>query len=138
MAFPNGIALSPDEKILYIGETSRNAVWRVGLEEPGVITVRGARIMAYLNGGAGPDGLALDERGNVYAAYFDAGEVAVLTPKGKIIGSIKLPAGEGSFTTNVAFGGPDRMTLYITEAEKNVIYKVAMKVRGLKLFGDKE
>ena len=30
------------------------------------------------------------------------------------------------------------MTLYITEAEKNVIYKVAMKVRGLKLFGDKE
>jgi gluconolactonase len=138
MAFPNGIALSPDEKVLYIGETSRNAVWRVGLEEPGVITVRGARIMAYLNGGAGPDGLAVDEKGNVYAAYFDAGEVVVLTPKGKIIGSIKLPAGEGAFTTNVAFGGPDRTTLYITESEKNVIYRVKMNVRGLKLFGDKE
>jgi gluconolactonase len=94
--------------------------------------------MAYLNGGAGPDGMALDEKGNVYVAYFDAGEVVVLTPKGKIIGSIKLPAGEGTFTTNVAFGGPDRMTLYITESEKNVIYKVAMKVRGLRLFGEKE
>jgi sugar lactone lactonase YvrE len=115
----------------------RNAVWRVGLEEPGVITVRGARIMAYLNGGAGPDGLALDATGNVYVAYFDAGEVVVLTPKGKIIGAIKLPQGAGTQTTNVAFGGPEAKTLYITEAAQNVIYQVKMNVPGLKVFGDK-
>jgi gluconolactonase len=138
MAFPNGIALSPDEKTLYIGETSRNAVWRVGLEEPGMITVRGARIMAYLNGGAGPDGMAVDEKGNVYVAYFDAGEVVVLTPRGKIVGSIKLPEGAGPQTTNVAFGGPDMKALYITEAAQNVIYRVKMNIPGLKLFGDKQ
>jgi gluconolactonase len=62
----------------------------------------------------------------------------VFTGKGKLIGSIKLPEGEGTFTTNVAFGGPDRKTLYITESDKNVIYRVKMNVRGLKLFGDKE
>ena len=136
MAFPNGIALSPDEKNLYIAETSRGAVWAVGLEDPGVITQRRARILANLpGGGMGPDGLTVDELGNVYAAYVDAGEVVVLTPKGKLIGSIKLPDGEGTFTTNVAFGGPDRKTLYITESEKNVIYRVRMNVRGLKLFG---
>jgi len=38
----------------------------------------------------------------------------------------------------VAFGGPQRKTLYITESSQNIIYHVAMKVRGLKLFGDKE
>jgi gluconolactonase len=81
--------------------------------------------------------MAVDEQDNLYVAYFDAGEV-VFTGKGKLIGAIKLPADEGTFTTNVAFGGPDYKTLYITEADKNVIYKVAMKVRGLKLFGDKE
>ena len=137
MAFPNGIALSPDEKTLYIGETARNAVWRVGLEEPGMITMRGARIMAYLNGGAGPDGMAVDEKGNVYVAYFEAGEVVVLTPRGKIVGSIKLPEGAGPQTTNVVFGGPDAKTLYITEAAQNVIYRVKMNIPGLKLFGDK-
>jgi len=85
----------------------------VGLEEPGMMTVRSARIMAYLNGGAGPDGMAVDAKGNVYVAYFDAGEVVVLTPMGKIVGSIKLPAGSGTQTTNVAFGGPDAKALYI-------------------------
>jgi gluconolactonase len=90
MAFPNGIALSPDEKTLYIGETSLNAVWRVDLEELWVLTVRSARVMTYLNGGASPDGMALDAKGNVYVAYFEVGEVVVLTPQGKIIGSIKL------------------------------------------------
>lgn len=139
MAFPNGITISADEKTLYVAETSRGAVWAVGLEEPGVITQRRARILAYLpGGGVGPDGMVVDVQGNLYVAYFDAGEVVVFTGKGKRIGAITLPAGAGTFTTNVAFGGPDYKTLYITEAEKNVIYKVAMQVRGLKLFGDKE
>jgi gluconolactonase len=139
MAFPNGIALSPDEKTLYVAETMRNAVWAVQLEEPGVLLMRRARIMAYLpGGGIGGDGMALDEKGNLYVAYVDAGEVVVLTPKGKLIGSIKLPEGAGPFNTNVAFGGQDGKVLYITESSENVIYRVAMKVRGLKLFGDKE
>src|SRR2546430_1645455 len=55
MAFPNGIALSQDEKTLYIGETMRNAIWSVQLEGPGELLVRRARISTYLNGGIGPD-----------------------------------------------------------------------------------
>src|SRR5262245_60494138 len=102
MAFPNGIALYPDEKTLYIGETMRNAVWSVQLEEPGVLLIRRALITTYLNGGVGPDGLTLDEMGNVYVAYVDTGEVVVLTPKGKIIGSI--PAGANTPD------GPPKMT----------------------------
>ncbi len=108
------------------------------LEEPGVLLIRRARITTYLNGGIGPDGLTVDEKGNVYVAHVDTGEVVVLTSKGKIIGSIRLPEGGGTFNTNVAFGGPERKALYITESSQNIIYRVAMKVRGLKLFGDKE
>jgi len=55
----------------------------------------------------------------------------------KVIGSIQLRRG-GTFNTNVAFGGPERKALYITESSQSIIYRVAMKVRGLKLFGDKE
>jgi len=61
----------------------------------------------------------------------------VLTPRGKIVGSIKLPEGSGVQTTNVAFGGSDMKALYITEAAQNVIYRVKMNIPGLKLFGDK-
>jgi gluconolactonase len=138
LAFPNGMALSADDKTLYIAEPMRNAVWAVQLEEPGVLLVRRARILTYLpGGGIGGDGMAVDEQGHLYVAYVDAGEVVVITPKGKIIGAIKLPAGAGTFNTNVAFGGSERKTLYITEAGQNVIYGVQMNVQGLKLFGDK-
>ena len=62
------------------------------LEEPGVLLIRRARITTYLNGGIGPDGLTVDEKGNVYVAHVDTGEVVVLTPKGKIIGSPGSPS----------------------------------------------
>jgi sugar lactone lactonase YvrE len=48
--------------------------------------------------------MAVDEQGNLYVAYFDTGEVVVFTGKGKLIGAIKLPAGEGTFAANVILG----------------------------------
>jgi sugar lactone lactonase YvrE len=59
--------------------------------------------------------------------------VVVIAPDGATIGQIKLPVGAGSETTNVCFGtGPYATTLYITEAGDNVIWKVTMKVKGMK------
>ena len=137
MAFPNGISLSPGDKTLYVGDTMRNAVWNVPLVKPGVINVGFTHISTYLNGGWGPDGSCVDEQGNLYQSHYGGGEVVVINPNGFIIGAIKLPAGEGAQTTNCAFGvGADAKTLYITEAGDNWIWKVPMKVRGLKLWRD--
>src|SRR2546430_17680287 len=81
MAFPNGIALSGDEKTLYIGETMRNAIWSVQLEGPGELLVRRARISTYLNGGVGPDRATGDEKGKVFVAHRASGEEGVVCPK---------------------------------------------------------
>lgn len=136
MAFPNGIALSPDFKTLYISDFSKNSIWSAPILEPGVIDSNYTHVMTYLNGGMGPDGIAVDEEGNVYVAHYDAGEIAVLTDKGKIIGYIKIPEGGKPGVTNMAFGGKDKKTLYITESLNNIIYQVKMNVKGAKLFRD--
>ena len=137
LAFPNGISLSPDDSQLYVGDCMRNQVWTVPLVKPGVINVGFTHISTYLNGGWGPDGNCVDEKGNLYQSHYGGGEVVVIAPDGFIIGSIKLPVGEGSETTNCCFGvGKDAKTLYITEAGDDWIWKVPMKVKGLKLWRD--
>lgn len=137
MAYPNGIGLSPDEKVLYVDNCMANNVWLIPLEEPGVINVSFTRVMTYLGGGA-PDGMCLDENGNLYVADLWMARVDVIGPTGRIIGYINLPEGSKNGVTNCAFGGPNNKTLYITEAYGNVTYKVEMNVKGLRLFGDRD
>lgn len=135
--FPNGIALSPDDSQLYIGECMINRVLTCPLEKPGEINIGWSHVSTHLNGGLGPDGICIDENGNLYQAQSFGGRVVVINPNGFIIGSIELPVGEGTLTTNCCFGvGKDSNTLYITEAADNWIWKVPMKVRGLKLWRD--
>jgi gluconolactonase len=97
----------------------RNDVWDVPLLSPGVMNQGFVLAITYLNGGWGPDGMALDENGDIYKAHYGAGEVVVIADQqyhdnGKIIGHIELPATAGVQTTNVAFGGPGHKDLYIT------------------------
>jgi len=138
MAFPNGIALSPDFGTLYIADCMRNQVWACPIASPGVINVGFSHIFNVLpNGGWGPDGMCVDEKGNLYAAQYGGGKVVVIGPCGATIGEIKLPVGAGSETTNCCFGvGPTANMLYITEAGDNVIWKVPMKVKGIKEWRD--
>ena len=134
MAFPNGICLSPDFKTLYIADCMRNQVWACPIVSPGVIDIGFSHIFNSLpNGGWGPDGMCVDEKGNLYQAQYGGGKVVVIAPEGGTIGEIKLPFGAGSETTNCCFGtGQYANTLYITESGDNVIWKVPMKVKGMK------
>jgi len=130
LAFPNGIALSPDNKILYIDDFNANRVIAVPLAGPGTPNIGFAHVLAYLSGGFGPDSMAVDANGNIYSAHFLAREIVVLDPLGFIIGPITLPREAGLFTSNVAF---HRGYLYITEGQKNVVWRVKMNVEGAKL-----
>jgi gluconolactonase len=135
--FPNGVCLSPDDKNLYIGDCTANVVLTAPVESPGVINIGFTRVSTFLGGGWGPDGSCVDEEGNLYQSHYGAGRVVVIDPNGFIIGNIQLPEGEGAQTTNCCFGvGRDSKTLYITEAGDNVIWKVRLKKRGLKLWRD--
>jgi len=127
---PNGIVVTPDDRFLYVAVTRANAIWRVPLRRDGTLGRVGNWIQ--LSGGAGPDGMALDESGGIAVAHAGMGSVWLFDHRGRPVAEI--PAPKGLMTTNVAFGGPQRHTLYITEADTRSILRAELPVAGLTMY----
>ena len=117
---PNGILLTADGKTLYLADNRGRVIYRYEVAAPGKL----ANETLWIDLGAGPDGLTLDEHGNLYVACGRAG-VKVYSPQGKPIGVIEVP-----YASNCCFGGEDFTTLFITSADK--FLAVPTKVRGMK------
>jgi gluconolactonase len=122
---PNGIALSPDGSTLYVGAYSENKIYKYVVQPDGST---GARSV-FVNYLGGPDGVTIDCAGNVYWASGSDGLIHVYSTAGAQLGTIRSG---GTGTTNVAFGGPDRQTLYITSGRTNDsgLYSVRLNVPG--------
>jgi len=127
---PNGIVLSPDEQTLLVAVTRGNAVWRVPLMPNGGVAKVGLYIQ--LSGGGGPDGLAMDENGGLAICHVMLGSVWILSAVGEPVLRIKSPT--GLMTTNMAHGGPDNRTLYITESATGSVLRARVDVPGRKMF----
>ncbi len=125
---PNGLAFNPDESVLYLNVTRANAVWRVPLDSNGHASKVG--VFINMSGGGGPDGLAVDCKGNLVVAGPGTGSVWMFSPSGEPILRIKSPGGR---PTNLAFGGPDRRTLFITDAGNGAILTHKLPYPGLPL-----
>jgi gluconolactonase len=127
--WPNGIALSPDERYLYMNEGVQNVV-RYEVAADGTLRDRTVFIA-----GEGSDGMKVDVLGNLYTTNgAGAGEVRITSPAGVRLGVIELPVPAGEpraqvCATNVAFGDPDSRTLYITACEH--VYRIRMNVAGV-------
>jgi gluconolactonase len=102
---PNGIALAPDGATLYVAATAANQIYRYPIGPDG--RIGGRTQFASLDT---PDGVTVDCAGNLYRASHRQGLVHVFTPDGRQLGTISA----GRNSTNVAFGGSDRRTLFIT------------------------
>jgi gluconolactonase len=125
---PNGLALSLDERILYLNVTRANAVWRVPLDESGASSKVG--VFIQLSGGSGPDGLAIDSEGQLAVAHPGLGTVWLFDAYGELVQRIKSCSGRR--TTNLVYGGAEMKTLYITESDTGTILKASMAVAGQK------
>jgi gluconolactonase len=122
--FPNGLALSPDEKKLYVSNTRPEKKWMVYDVKPdgGIANGKVFLDMTKEPGEGVPDGMKVDEEGNVYAT--GPGGVLVISPKGKHLGTIQLP----ETPSNCAFGDADGQTLFITA--RTSVYRIRLKVPG--------
>jgi gluconolactonase len=116
---PNGVALSPDGKTLYIGNSDERNVRAYDLDKNGAAS--NERVLISGIDGV-PDGICIDEKGNLYVA---AAQLQVYSPDGKSIG--KVPTEEAP--SNCAFGDPDLGSLYITARAS--LYRARLDVKGV-------
>ncbi len=127
MVKPNGLAFSPDEKILYVSDTGAS-------HEPdgphhiraydvleGKETANG-RVFAVIDPGM-PDGFRIDINGYVFTSSLDS--IQIFSPQGERLGKILVPEKVG----NCTFGGPEKNRLFI--AASSSLYSVMLETRGL-------
>jgi gluconolactonase len=115
---PNGVALSPDESILYMADTAASKVYAFDIAGDGSLS--GQREFADASN---PDGMAIDTDGNLYVTSSDG--IDVFAPDGSKWGTIGVPRQPA----NCAFGGPDGTVLFITARQG--LYRVEMVVEGI-------
>ncbi|MEQ1947030.1 MAG: SMP-30/gluconolactonase/LRE family protein [Bryobacteraceae bacterium] len=120
---PNGVALSPDEKVLYVNDTLRKVIMRYDVQPDDTISNGQVFIdMSTDKTPGNPDGMKVDQLGNVYST--GPGGIWIMNSSGKHIGTILLP----ETATNLNFGDADGKTLYITDRKS--FAKIRLKITG--------
>jgi sugar lactone lactonase YvrE len=114
MTTTNGIDLSPDGKTLYVGESETREIWAYRLDKTKLVAQRLIKKFSDFS----IDGLRTDIDGRIFVARILKGSVAVLSPDGKLEREIPLRAKE---PTNLAFGGPDGKTVFVTQRQGGFI-----------------
>jgi len=123
---PNGLAFSPDEKYIYLvdGTDGKKALRRFEMQPDDTIAKGQLFIdMTADKSPGGPDGIKVDQKGNVYST--GPGGVWIMAPDGKHLGTImtiELPA-------NLGFGDTDNKTLFLTA--RTALYRIRLKIPGI-------
>lgn len=123
---PNGLVLSPDEKVLYVAMTRGNSVWRAPLQADGSLGKVGQFFTSY--GPSGPDGLAVDQAGHLIVANPGLGWAWMLNGRGEPIEILR--SSTGTSLTNIAFGGKDNRIAFFTESVSGSILCAEMRDSG--------
>lgn len=121
----NGIALSPDEKTLYVtngGANNAGSVVALDVQPNGALTNQ--RTLAMLPGGGG-DGMAVDSNGNLYVTGYPG--VRVISPQGQVLGTIPAPLN----LIAVTFSGKDKKTLFAVEEVRTNKPNFSIGIAGL-------
>lgn len=141
---PNGIAVSPDNKKLYVIDShpqvgGHRKIWSFAIADDGKLSEQ--KLVYDFGKGRGGDGMRVDMKGNLWVAAGilaprGPGEsldvppgVYVISPEGKLLGRIPILE---DLMTNLAFGGPERKTIYVTSGK--TIYKIPVNVSGYAVY----
>jgi gluconolactonase len=124
---PNGIAISPDEKYLYVGnwDDNKKTVYRYEVNADG--TVKNGKLFfdfTAIEGEDAIDGVKVDVEGNVYVSA--PGGLYIVSPDGKHLGTIITP----QHAHNMAWGDEDGKTLYLTA--RTGLYRIRLNIEGVR------
>lgn len=141
---PNGIALSPDDRTLYIADHNirpgkNRKIWAFDLGDD--LAPTNQRLVYDFGAGRAADGLRVDSQGNLWAAAgitlpkregesdVNPAGIYIISPAGKLLGRIPIPEDQ---VTNMTFGGDDKKTLYVTAGK--TLFKIPIKVAGWSVY----
>jgi gluconolactonase len=133
---PNGIALSPDGRTLYVAETETARLWSYPVKAPGELghepwpSPNGGRLVHGLPGFQRFDSMAVEEGGNICVATLVRGGISVFSPVGELLEFHEAPEG---YCTNICFGGADRRTAFITLSGYGQLFAARWPRTGLPL-----
>ena len=129
IARPNGISLSFDGKTLFVADTDTENLWAFDVQPDGTGTNKRSFVKLHDprpgpdgNLRSGADGMAMDTEGRLYVTTSSG--IQIIDPRGQYLGTIRTPKNP----SNVAFGGPDRRTLYITGRDS--VFSVRLLSQG--------
>jgi gluconolactonase len=140
--FPNGIAVSPDDALLAVGDFRGGRVWYSTFQngptmgcpqcpkDPSHSTFSSVKAGTFMPGNGGPDGMHYDVRGNLWAALAGLGGIIQINPRGVILGFVPIPNNDAA-TTNFAFGGPDNQSIYLEGAISGTFWRFKAPYPGL-------
>lgn len=115
MGTTNGIEVSPDEQRLYVNESVQQRIWVYDIKSNGDLD---NKRLFHQYSDYGLDGMRCDEKGNLFVARYGAGRIDMLSPLGHVIREVKL---KGQHPTNLAFGGEDGRSVYVTMQKRGAI-----------------
>jgi gluconolactonase len=131
---PNGVGLSPDERVVHVADTQLARLWAFDVEAPGSLAppegFAPGRVVCNLPGYQGLDSLAVEADGKVCVATIFNGGITVIDPAD---GSFEHLAVPDPYCTNICFGGDDMRDAWITASGTGKLYKTRWPRPGLRL-----
>jgi gluconolactonase len=133
---PNGIALSPDGRTLYVAETEPARLWAFDITGEGELrkepwpSPHGGRLVAGLPGYQRFDSMAVEANGNICVATLITGGVSVISPQGEWLEFHKAAE---AYCTNLAFGGAGLRKAYVTLSGNGQLVQADWPRAGLPL-----
>jgi len=128
LPYPNGLVLNAQQDTLFVAITRSLQVLRMPLQQWNRCIFKCGLFIQLSGGLAGPDGMAIDDAGNIAVVHAGFGTVWLFSRLGEPLARVRSCA--GIRTTNVAFGGTDRKRLFITEAEQGVVLESQLESGG--------
>jgi gluconolactonase len=131
---PNGLALSPDGRELYVAETDTSRVWAFEVIAPGIVAhdksaaPHGGRCVCNLPGYQRLDSMAVQANGDLCIATLITGRISVVSPTDGLLRQVQLPDPD---TTNICFGGPDMRTAFVTLSGSGLLVATPWASAGL-------